>query len=128
MLEINVEGNSDFSMCRPSGEIDAYTVDEFRDALSSLATVSKLLIDLSDVPFMDSAGLGALIGSIRKAGENNGQIVVSCERESLLGLLKTTGFDQIVTVTESVNDALDVLGESQTYKIKICDLPPPLRQ
>ena len=35
------------------------------------------------------------------------------ERESLLGLLKTTGFDQIVTVTESVNDALDVLGESQ---------------
>mgnify|MGYP004188302271 FL=1 len=40
MLEINIEGNSDFSMCRPSGEIDAYTVDEFRDALSSLATVS----------------------------------------------------------------------------------------
>ena len=104
MLEINIEGNSDFSMCRPSGDFDAYTVDEFRDALSSLATVSKLLIDLSDVPFMDSAGLGALIGSIRKAGENNGQIVVSCERESLLGLLKTTGFDQIVTVTESVKD------------------------
>jgi anti-anti-sigma factor len=62
---------------------------------------------------MDSAGLGALIGSIRKAGENDGQIVVACGRESLLGLLKTTGFDQIVTVTESVNEALDVLGESQ---------------
>ena len=113
MLEISIEGTNDFSLCRPSGEIDAYTVDQFRDALSSLATVSKLLIDLSDVPFMDSAGLGALIGSIRKAGENDGQIVVSCGRESLLGLLKTTGFDQIVTVTESVNEALDVLGESQ---------------
>ena len=113
MLEISIEGTNDFSLCRPSGEIDAYTVDQFRDALSSLATVSKLLIDLSDVPFMDSAGLGALIGSIRKAGENDGQIVVSCGRESLLGLLKTTGFDQIVTVTEAVNEALDVLGESQ---------------
>ena len=113
MLEISIEGTNDFSLCRPSGEIDAYTVDQFRDALSSLATVSKLLIDLSDVPFMDSAGLGALIGSIRKAGENDGHIVVSCGRESLLGLLKTTGFDQIVTVTESVNEALDVLGESQ---------------
>ena len=113
MLEISIEGTNDFSLCRPSGEIDAYTVDQFRDALSSLASVSKLLIDLSDVPFMDSAGLGALIGSIRKAGENDGQIVVSCGRESLLGLLKTTGFDQIVTVTESVNEALDVLGESQ---------------
>ena len=113
MLEISIEGTNDFSLCRPSGEIDAYTVDQFRDALSSLATVSKLLIDLSDVPFMDSAGLGALIGSIRKAGENDGQIVVSCGRESLLGLLKPAGFDQIVTVTESVNEALDVLGESQ---------------
>jgi|TARA_A200000159_G_C7243717_1_gene305719 anti-sigma B factor antagonist len=113
MLEINIDGDTRFSMCKPSGEIDAYTVDEFRDALSSLATVSKLLIDLSEVPFMDSAGLGALIGSIRKAGENDGQIVVACGRESLLGLLKTTGFDQIVTVTESVNEALDVLGESQ---------------
>ena len=113
MLEISIEGTNDFSLCRRSGEIDAYTVDQFRDALSSLASVSKLLIDLSDVPFMDSAGLGALIGSIRKAGENDGQIVVSCGRESLLGLLKTTGFDQIVTVTEAVNEALDVLGESQ---------------
>ena len=48
-------------------------------------------------------------------------------RESLLGLLKTTEMDQIATVTESVNDALDV-EIPKTYKIKICDLPPPLRQ
>ena len=113
MLEVNIEGNNDFSICRPSGEIDAYSVDDFRQALNSLATVSKLLIDLSDVPFMDSAGLGALIGSIRKAGENNGEMVVSCGRESLLQLLKTTGFDQIVTVTESTSEALVALGKTE---------------
>ena len=113
MLDIHVEGDGEFSICRPAGEIDSYTVDSFREELGNLVSVSQLLIDLSEVPFMDSAGLGALIGAIRKAGENDGQIVVSCGRESLLGLLKTTGFDQIVTVTESVNEALDVLGESQ---------------
>ena len=113
MLEVNIEGDNDFSICRPSGEIDAYSVDDFRQALNSLATVSKLLIDLSDVPFMDSAGLGALIGSIRKAGENNGETVVSCGRESLLQLLKTTGFDQIVTVTESTSEALVALGKTE---------------
>ena len=113
MLEISIEGTNDFSLCRPSGEIDAYTVDQFRDALSSLATVSKLLIDLSDVPFMDSAGLGALIGSIRKAGENDGVVVVCCGRASLMGLLKTTGFDQIVTVTETYEEAMEALGKAE---------------
>ena len=113
MLEVVIEGDGEFSTCRPIGEIDAYTVDNFRNALSSLSTVQKLLIDLSEVPFMDSAGLGALIGSIRKAGENNGQIVVSCERDSLIQLLKTMGFDQIVTVTESTEEALSILGESK---------------
>ena len=40
MLEISIEGTNDFSLCRPCGEIDGYTVDQFRDALSSLARVS----------------------------------------------------------------------------------------
>ena len=113
MLDVRIEGDNEFSICRPIGEIDAYTVDDFREALSSLAIVSKLLVDLSEVPFMDSAGLGALIGSIRKAGENNGEIVVACGRESLLELLKTTGFDQIVTVTESTSEALTALGKNE---------------
>ncbi|HJM28607.1 MAG: STAS domain-containing protein [Acidimicrobiales bacterium] len=113
MLEVNIEGDNEFSICRPVGEIDAYTVDDFRQALATLTTVSKLLIDLSEVPFMDSAGLGALIGSIRKAGENDGEIVVACGRTSLLELLKTTGFDQIVTVTQSTSEALTALGKSE---------------
>ncbi len=47
MLDVRIEGDNEFSICRPIGEIDAYTVDDFRQALSSLATVSKLLVDLS---------------------------------------------------------------------------------
>ncbi|MCH1512598.1 MAG: STAS domain-containing protein [Acidimicrobiales bacterium] len=114
MLEIHIEGTKDFSICRPSGEIDSYTVDEFREALANLVHVSKVLIDLSDVPFMDSAGLGALIGTIRKAGENNGELVVSCGRPSLMGLLRTTGFDQIVTVTETFDEGMEALGQIET--------------
>ena len=39
-----------------------------------------LLIDLSAVPFMDSAGLGALIGGIRRAREAGGDVAVACSR------------------------------------------------
>ena len=113
MLDIQVEGDEDFSICRPIGEIDSYTVDSFREALGNLVSVPQLLIDLSEVPFMDSAGLGALIGAIRKAGENDGDVVVCCGRASLMGLLKTTGFDQIVTVTETYEEAMEALGKAE---------------
>ena len=109
MLEIQVEQPGPYSLCRPVGELDAYTVGEFREALSGLATSSRLLIDLSEVPFMDSAGLGALIGGIRRAREAGGDVAVACSRPTLTRLLHTTGFDRIVSVTETVESAVEAL-------------------
>lgn len=105
MLEIQVEEFDDYTVCRPGGELDAYTVGQFRDALSKLADQRHLLIDLSQVPFMDSAGLGALIGGIRRAREAGGDVAVACSRPTLTRLLHTTGFDRIVSVTETVEEA-----------------------
>jgi anti-sigma B factor antagonist len=109
VLEINVEDAGTHTICRPVGELDAYTVGEFREALAELATSQRLLIDLSDVPFMDSAGLGALIGGIRRAREADGEVSVACSRPTLTRLLHTTGFDRIVPVTETVEEAADAL-------------------
>lgn len=113
MLEIHIEQTDNYTLCRPSGEIDAYTVGSFREALTNLAESDRLLIDLSDVPFMDSAGLGALIGGIRKVREAEGAVAVSCDRPALIRLLHTTGFDRIVPVTESLEDGVDALDEQQ---------------
>ena len=96
MLEITIERHDDYVLCRPAGELDAYTVAQFREALTELAEESFVLVDLSDVPFMDSAGLGALIGGIRRARENDGDVAVACNRPALIRLLHTTGFDRIV--------------------------------
>ena len=109
MLEIHIEENEDYTLCRPSGELDAYTVGTFREALTKLAGHPKLLIDLSEVPFMDSAGLGALIGGIRRAREADGAVAVACSRPALTRLLHTTGFDRIVPVTESIEEAEEAL-------------------
>ncbi len=115
MLDIEVQETPHYTLCRPIGELDAYTVSEFRDALGGLADTPHLVIDLSDVPFMDSAGLGALIGGIRRAREAGGDVAVACRRPTLTRLLHTTGFDRIVSVTESVEDAaaalVDKVGE-----------------
>ncbi|MBA2495878.1 MAG: STAS domain-containing protein [Acidimicrobiia bacterium] len=105
MLEIQVEESADHTVCRPVGELDAYTVGQFRETLAELSSAPRLLIDLSAVPFMDSAGLGALIGGIRRAREAGGDVAVACSRPTLTRLLHTTGFDRIVPVTETVEQA-----------------------
>ncbi len=109
MLEIKTEGADGYTICRPVGELDAFTVSQFRQSLAELASSSRLLIDMSGVPFVDSAGLGALIGGIRRARELGGEVAVSCNRPTLTRLLRTTGFDRIVTVAETVEEAAAAL-------------------
>ena len=117
MLDIEVEDSTDYTLCRPVGELDAYTVSQFREALGGLASKQYLLIDLSAVPFMDSAGLGALIGGIRRARESGGDVAVCCNRPTLVRLLHTTGFDRIVTVTETREEAAAFLGDDNDNEV-----------
>lgn len=106
MLKIEQEKTGDgFMICRPVGELDAFTVSQFRQALAELASEPRLVIDMTGVPFVDSAGLGALIGGIRRAREMGGDVVVVANRPGLVRTLRTTGFDRIVTMTETVEDA-----------------------
>jgi len=114
MADINIEEFEDaeigdYTVLRPVGDIDAYSVGKFREALAGLAETGRIIIDLSEVPFMDSAGLGALIGGIRRARDNEGTVVVACDRPSLTRLLHTTGFDRIVPVAESLELAVEAL-------------------
>ena len=109
MLEIQVEHHDDHTICRPIGDLDAFTVATFREALVSFSDVSNLVIDLCDVPFMDSAGIGALIRGIRRAQERDGSVALACNRPALCRLLETTGFDRIVTVAPTLEDAVQSL-------------------
>lgn len=112
MLEINVDRGDAHVVCRPAGELDAFTVSSFREALAELASNERLVIDLSGVTFMDSAGLGALIGGIRRTRELGGDVAVACNKDTLSRLLHTTGLDRIVTVTETTEAAAAILASS----------------
>lgn len=112
-FEVEVEEFETHTVLGPRGDIDAYSVGQFREALSAQCECSRLLIDLSEVKFMDSAGLGALIGGIRRNRDNEGEIVVVCANPSLTRLLHTTGFDRIVPVCQDLEEGLTtLLGEA----------------
>lgn len=112
MVDVELVHEESATICRPTGELDAFSVAEFREHLAGLAGRAAVIIDLSGVPFMDSAGLGALIGGIRKIREAEGEVVVVCDRPAVLRLLHTTRFDRMVTVVSLVDDAHAELASS----------------
>lgn len=116
VLEITVESVEEedlrYVAIRPNGELDAYSVAQFREAFGEVSGEQRLLVDLSGVQFMDSAGLGALIGGIRKVRENSGVIAVLSNRAAISRLLHTTGFDRIVPVREDLDEAVATFTES----------------
>ena len=112
MLDITIDRVGDHVVCRPVGELDAFTVGHFRESLTELGGGERVLIDLSGVPFLDSAGLGALIGGVRRAREGGGDVAVYGARPAVARLLHTTGFDRVASVAENEQDALRSLAET----------------
>lgn len=114
VLEIRVDRpeSADYVQLCPEGELDAYSVAQFREAFAELGTEPRLIVNLAGVQFMDSAGLGALIGGIRKVRDNDGRIAVFCDRANISRLLHTTGFDRIVPVKEDLGEAVSALDDA----------------
>lgn len=105
-MEITVQEDTDHTVCRIRGDLDAFTVDDVRAAIGVVVGAPVVLLDLCEVGFMDSAGIGCLIGAIRRTREAGGEVAVVSSRPALTRILHTTGFDRIVTVEETVEAAL----------------------
>lgn len=87
------------------GNLENLTVGEFREDMAQVPAKSRVIFDLSAVPFVDSAGLGALIGAIRRIRELEGDAVVCSVRPSVARVLDLVGLNRIVAVVSSVDEA-----------------------
>lgn len=106
-VEIQVEDADGYRVLRPSGDLDVYTVGSLRDALGRMIEekTPKVVVDLDGVPFMDSSGLGALMGGVRRMREAGGDLAVSCTKEQHLKLFSITGFGEGVSIAPTVEEA-----------------------
>ncbi len=109
MLEIALFDRDSLQICKPEGELDSYTVAAFRESLASLDYGSKLLIDLSGISFLDSTGLGALIGTVHRTREQSGKLAICSAKPNVSKLLKMTGFDRLVTMVNDFDEAVEFL-------------------
>ncbi len=103
-----VSGSTEASrtVCRLSGALDWEHAAQLSATLAAFGDAADLAIDLSDVSFLDSAGLRALVGGVRRAHYGGGAVVVCGARPHIRRLLALTGFDQVAHLEhESVNTA-----------------------
>ena len=93
---------------RLAGELDLYNVDEVRDALIEACRrrPDRVVVDLSEVEFMDSTALGALIEAKRHVAQTNSFALAAPGLEARRAL-ETSGLDRHFSVHDSLQEALD---------------------
>jgi len=90
-----------------SGEIDVYTAPTLREKIIALVDggVTGLIVDLTNVEFLDSTGLGVLVGALKRLRGVGGTFGVVCDQERLLKIFRITGLDRVFTIYDSVDAA-----------------------
>jgi len=108
-LTLNTRSEADRTVLEVAGEVDVYTGPTLRDRISDLldSGAHDLVVDLGKVDFIDSTGLGVLVGALNRAKELGGSLQLVCAQERVLKLLRITGLDQVFTVRASLAEVSD---------------------
>jgi len=90
------------------GEIDIYTAPRLRELLIDLVSKNnyQLIVNLDKVEFLDSNGLGVLVGGLKRVRAQDGSLDVVCTRERILKILRVTGLTKVFGIHESVDQAI----------------------
>ncbi len=109
-MEINQKKLEDVKLVELSGDVDASTAPEVQKQVLPLAEPgSKIIMDMTNVPYMSSAGLRTLLTLYRRAAAENGKLVLLGLSEDLQDTMSVTGFLDFFSTSETLEDALAIL-------------------
>ncbi|MBQ6333339.1 MAG: anti-sigma factor antagonist [Clostridia bacterium] len=98
-MELNAQKRGSRLSVQLSGELDHHSAEQTRIMLDTLlrdVTVHELVLDLSGMTFMDSAGIGVILGRFRKISMRGGRMVVKGMNASVDRLFQMSGIYAIV--------------------------------
>jgi anti-sigma B factor antagonist len=99
-------GVGDCTVVRATGDIDAVTASGLRDALND-SGAAHLVVDLRGVTFLDSTGLGVLVGALKRLRQRGGSLVIVTNRSGpVRRLFELTSMSRAFDLRTSVLDAI----------------------
>lgn len=103
MFELNTEtSDSNRYVISVKGEIDIYSAPGFKESLiQSISDVSKdIVLECSDLAYIDSMGLGILVGVLKRVKEKGNNMIIRNPRKTVRKLFKITGLDKAFIIEE----------------------------
>lgn len=96
-----------YAVVEVRGEVDVYTASELRKKLLEVIDggASQLVADLSRVDFLDSTGLGVLVGALKRLRMAGGDMSLVCDREKLLKIFRITALDRVFALHPTLETA-----------------------
>ncbi len=98
------------------GDIDHHSAGEIKEQLDQeleLGSAKNLLFDLSDVKFMDSSGIGMMIGRYKLVANKGGKLVVFGMRNELKRIFELSGLQKIINRCNTKEEACSLLREGR---------------
>jgi anti-sigma B factor antagonist len=93
------------------GEVDAFTAPKLKQEIINQIEggTTKLAVNLADVKYLDSTGLGVLIGGLKRTRDKSGELVLICPNVRIMRIFEITGLSRIFDMFQTEQEALDRL-------------------
>ncbi|MEQ8768865.1 MAG: STAS domain-containing protein [Planctomycetota bacterium] len=112
-MEITIETTPSVDVASPQVEsLDADNAKTFGETLSpQLEGKKPLLVDLSTISFIDSAGLGAILSCLRRKSSSGGSLALCNMSRQVASTFRLVRMDRIIDIFENRDEALKNLGK-----------------
>lgn len=107
-LALDVSKTGSLSVVDVKGEIDVYTAPKLREKLIELVSEGSynVVVNLEGVDFLDSTGLGVLVGALKRVKAHDGTLALVCTQEKILKIFKITGLTKVFPIHDSLDSAV----------------------
>jgi len=107
-IVLRTEQIEDIFIIDIEGEVDTYTSSKIKqDILKIVDQSAKIIISMEKVKFIDSTGLGILIGILKKVKEKEGEMIIVSPNSYINQIFEITGLFKVFKIVENSQQAID---------------------